>query len=111
MASLNTVAISGSPSRGSKSRQLLAQALVRFAAAGAVTRSIELIDLPAGALLGREASPAVDAALAAVGAADILVIGTPVYRASYSGLLKVFFDLLEPDALAGKAALLIATGG
>lgn len=111
MTPLTAVAISGSPSRGSKSRRLLAHALVRFAAAGARTRAIELVDLPAGALLGRESSPAVDDALAAVASAQILIVGTPVYRASYSGLLKVFFDLLEPDALAGKTAVLVATGG
>src|SRR6266852_1938882 len=35
----------------------------------------------------------------------------PIYRATYSGLLKVFFDLLPPDALARKVAIAIATGG
>ena len=37
-------------------------------------------------------------------------MSTPVYRATYSGLLKVFFDLLPQDGLAGKIAVAIATG-
>jgi FMN reductase len=43
--------------------------------------------------------------------ATIVVASTPVYRATYSGLLKVFFDLLPVDGLAQKVAVAIATGG
>ena len=43
--------------------------------------------------------------------ADLLVIASPVYKASYTGLLKHFFDLLDPKALVGKVAILAATGG
>lgn len=71
---------------------------------------IDLCDLPADALLGRARAPAVDAALAAVAAARLVMVGTPVYRASFSGLLKVFFDLFPQDALAGKVAIAMATG-
>ncbi|MFE9608269.1 CE1759 family FMN reductase [Streptomyces sp. NPDC006012] len=51
------------------------------------------------------------AALDAVARADGLIVVTPVFTASYSGLFKSFFDLLEPDALAGKPVLIAATGG
>jgi len=44
-------------------------------------------------------------------AADVIVIGSPVYKGSYTGLLKHFLDLLEPKALTGKVAVLTATGG
>jgi FMN reductase len=44
-------------------------------------------------------------------AADLLVIGSPVYKGSYSGLLKHFLDLTDPNLLAGKVAVLAATGG
>ena len=47
----------------------------------------------------------------AIEAADVLVVGTPVYRASYTGLFKHVFDLVDQDALAGKAVVLTATGG
>ncbi|WP_340376941.1 FMN reductase [Streptomyces sp. SS7] len=51
------------------------------------------------------------AALDAVGAADGLIVVTPVFSASYSGLFKSFFDVLDPDALTGKPVLIAATGG
>jgi FMN reductase len=43
--------------------------------------------------------------------ADGLIAVTPVFSASYSGLFKMFFDVLQPESLAGKPALLAATGG
>ena len=51
------------------------------------------------------------AALDTVAAADGLVVVTPVYAASYSGLFKTFADVLEPDSLAGVPVLLAATAG
>ncbi|MET7482973.1 FMN reductase [Streptomyces sp. NPDC005538] len=51
------------------------------------------------------------AALDAVTEADGLIVVTPVFSASYSGLFKSFFDVLEKDALAGKPVLIAATGG
>jgi FMN reductase len=44
-------------------------------------------------------------------AADVLVVGTPVYRGSYTGALKHLFDLVDHRALAGKRVVLAATGG
>ena len=43
--------------------------------------------------------------------ADGVVAVTPTFNASYSGLFKSFFDVLEPGALTGKPVLLGATGG
>jgi FMN reductase len=105
------VAISGSPSRESKSRRLLAHGAERLSANGVGTPIVDLCVLPADDLLGRSRSPAITRALDSVAAARLILVATPVYRASYSGLLKCFFDLLPQDALAGKAAILIATGG
>jgi FMN reductase len=56
-------------------------------------------------------SPEGEAIVARVEAADLLIIGTPVYRASYTGALKHLFDLVRYDALTGKIAILAATGG
>lgn len=44
-------------------------------------------------------------------AADGLIVVTPVFAASYSGLFKSFFDVIDPDALSGKPVLIAATGG
>jgi FMN reductase len=46
-----------------------------------------------------------------VAAADALIAVTPVFSASYSGLFKSFFDVLDPEALTGKPVLIAATGG
>lgn len=107
---LRAVGISGSPSPTSRSRELVERALARLAARGIETALIDLAALPADALLGRGASAQIEAALSKVAAAHIVVAGTPVYRATYSGLLKVFFDLLPQDSLAGKVGVPIATG-
>lgn len=109
-AALRAVGISGSPSSGSKSRALVAYALERLADCGAETAMIDLAALPAEGLLGRRAEARVTAALVAVAGARVVVAGTPIYRATYSGLLKVLFDLLPQDGLAGKIGIAIATG-
>jgi FMN reductase len=56
---------------------------------------------------GRSLSAAIDA----VTGADGLIVVTPVFSASYSGLFKSFFDVLDKDALTGKPVLIAATGG
>ena len=65
------------------------------------------------ALLGERPRPEGEgkALIRALEAADLIVVGTPVYRASYTGALKHVFDLLHKDSLAGKPAVLAATGG
>ncbi|MFE9838373.1 CE1759 family FMN reductase [Streptomyces sp. NPDC005551] len=57
---------------------------------------------------------ALGAAFEAVSTADGLIVVTPVFSASYSGLFKSFFDVLsagDQEALAGKPVLVAATGG
>ncbi|MFG2867930.1 FMN reductase [Streptomyces sp. NPDC048338] len=51
------------------------------------------------------------AAIDAVTGADGVIAVTPVFTASYSGLFKSFFDLIDPAALTGKPVLIGATGG
>lgn len=69
-------------------------------------------DLPAAdLLLGRADSPELAGAALTVENADAIVITTPIYKASFSGLLKTFLDLLPQTALRGKSVLPIATGG
>lgn len=101
--------ISGSPSPVSKSRVLVETALGAFGR-GVETMLIDLAALPADALLGRGTVPEVAAALETVARAGIVVVGTPVYRATYSGLLKVFFDLMAPESLVGKVGVPLVSG-
>ena len=56
-------------------------------------------------------SPRLAAAIEAVRRSDALVAVTPVFTASYSGLFKTFFDVLEPGLLDGKPVLVAATAG
>jgi FMN reductase len=56
-------------------------------------------------------SPRLQAAIDGVLGADGLIAVTPIFSASYSGLFKTFFDVLERDGLAGKPVLIAATGG
>ena len=56
-------------------------------------------------------APALAAALEAVRRADGLIAVTPVFSASYSGLFKTFFDVLESGQLDGKPVLVAATAG
>lgn len=56
-------------------------------------------------------APALRAAIDTVTTADGLIAVTPVFTASYSGLFKSFFDVLEQKALDGKPVLIGATGG
>jgi len=78
------------------------------------TRVVELRELAvdiANHLVTGFPSPALGDALGAVEEADGLIAATPIFTASYSGLFKSFFDLIDFDALTGKPVLVAATGG
>lgn len=55
--------------------------------------------------------PRVEEALHRVERADLLVVASPVFRGSYTGHFKHFFDLIDTPALLGKPVVLAATGG
>ncbi|WP_019434572.1 NADPH-dependent FMN reductase [Streptomyces sp. AA0539] len=104
--------VSGSPSADSRTAAAVQLAGAPLAAAGHRTDTLAVRDLPPDALLRADtADPRLREAAARVAAADALVIGTPVYRASFSGLLKSWLDVLPRHALRGKAVLPLATGG
>jgi FMN reductase len=52
-----------------------------------------------------------EAAVSTVTRADALIAVTPIFTASYSGLFKSFFDVLDKEALLGKPTLIGATAG
>jgi FMN reductase len=56
-------------------------------------------------------SPRLRAAIDALTSSDGIIAVTPIFSASYSGLFKTFFDVLEMDALRGTPVALGATGG
>jgi len=56
-------------------------------------------------------SASLNAVLETVAGADAVIAVTPIFSASYSGLFKMFFDVVDPGALRGKPVLIGATGG
>ena len=56
-------------------------------------------------------APGVAKALEAMMQADVLVIGSPVFKASYTGVLKAFCDHIAAGQLAGKVAIPLMVGG
>lgn len=114
-ATYRVVAVSGSLHEPSKTT-----ALVRAIAAAVAERAeveVELIELTdigpslAGALRRDQLPSAVEEKLVAIEAADLLIVGSPVYRASFTGLFKHLFDFVGQYELVGKPVLLAATGG
>jgi FMN reductase len=56
-------------------------------------------------------SPRLAAAIGTLVEADGIIAVTPIFSASYSGLFKTFFDILEVRSLEGTPVLVGATGG
>jgi FMN reductase len=106
------LAVSGSPMEVSRSAVLLGHVTDQLAQRGHTVDRLAVRELPAEALLHADfADPAIADSLARLEMADGLVVATPVYKASYSGLLKSWLDLMPQFGLAGKAVLPLATGG
>ncbi|GGV58289.1 FMN reductase (NADPH) [Streptomyces longisporoflavus] len=106
------LSVSGSPSATSRTGKLLRHLDTRLAARGHEVIPLDVRTIPAEALLGADfRHPAIIEATELFARADGIVIGTPVYKAAYSGVLKALLDLLPQYALAGKTVLPLATGG
>ncbi|MFD8818699.1 NADPH-dependent FMN reductase, partial [Streptomyces sp. NPDC059627] len=106
------LSVSGSPSATSRTARLLRHLDRRLAAQGHEVIALDVRTLPPEALLGADfAHPAVVEATELFEPAEGVVIGTPIYKAAYSGLLKSLLDLLPQYALAGTTVLPLATGG
>lgn len=84
---------------------------------GTVGIEVELVELRtlihqiADATATGFAGPELQAVLDRVSAADGLILATPIYKATFSGLFKSFIDLLDNDAILAMPMTLAATGG
>ncbi|HEU0205956.1 MAG TPA: FMN reductase [Pseudolysinimonas sp.] len=109
------VGVSGSPTRPSRTTVLVQQVAESFAErVGGEATVIELASLLAELASGpyrSDIGPAARDALEAVEGADLIVVGSPAYRATYTGLFKLFFDHIGQHALVDKPIVLTATGG
>lgn len=81
-------------------------------AQGFETEVLYVHQLPAEDLiLANFASEAIKTAVNQVEAADVIVLLTPIYKASFTGILKTFLDLLPQKAFVNKTVLPVAIGG
>jgi FMN reductase len=95
---VTVTALVGNPRPGSRTHTAALQ-LRDAIAAGADTALVDLAE-PADA----------DEARALVAASDVLVVASPTYKATYTGLLKVFLDGYGPSPLAGVEAVPLMVG-
>ena len=100
------VVVSGNPRPGSRT-SVLASAVGD--ALGGASTVVEVGALGVGLLTPDDVATA--AAVTAIREADVLVVATPTYKGSYTGVLKVLLDQLPANALAGKRAVPVVTAG
>ena len=114
------VVVSAGLSQPSTTRLLadrLSAAVDRHLRDAGVEPNVELIELREHAqdltnnLLTGFPSPRLQATIDTVLGADGLIAVSPIFSASYSGLFKMFFDVVDRDGLSGKPSLIAATGG
>jgi FMN reductase len=112
VVSVKILAISGSASRHSKTALLVESILADLALKGLETTHLRLREIEATPLLSGDVShPAVQNLTSLVKAANGILVATPIYKASFSGLLKAGLDVLPQSAFEGKAVFPIGTGG
>ena len=109
---MSILLLAGSPSERSRSAALLDAVAARLAGRGITIERLHIRDLsPQALLLADTGHRSIAVAADLVQRSRAIVIATPVYKAAYSGVLKVFLDLLPQTALKNKVVLPLATGG
>lgn len=112
---LRVVAVSGSLHTPSKTTALVGEILASFGRELSIDAHLiavnEIGSDFAGALRRDELPASVEAELQRIESADLLVVASPVYRASFTGLFKHLFDFVGQYALVDTPVLLAATGG
>ncbi|MFH5824135.1 FMN reductase [Georgenia sp. AZ-5] len=120
MSERTIVAVSAGLGQPSSTRLLadrLSEATVTELAARGVTATVETVELRGvaheivNAMLTGFPTGELAGVLEQVTGADGLVLVTPLFTTTYSGLFKSFVDILDKDALTGMPVLLGATGG
>ncbi|MGG3467518.1 NADPH-dependent FMN reductase [Neobacillus pocheonensis] len=108
----NIVIISGSPATLSRSSAISAFLESILIKEGNQVSTITVRNLPPEDLIyANFNSPAIQQAKLLVEQAEAVIIVSPVYKASYPGVLKTFLDLLPEKGLEGKIVFPVATGG
>jgi FMN reductase len=108
--SKHAVFISGSPQLRSRSARVAQAIAERLDAADVRLRRFGLSDFESSDLVYARADGRVTQHyLDEVKSAAAVILSTPVYKATYSGGLKLLIDIIPPDALRGKTVLAVAS--
>ncbi len=108
----NIVIVSGSPWKGTRLQGIVEHTDQFLRAKNFNVQQLQVADLPAEDLMyANFKSEAIIAANAQIEAADAVIIASPVYKASFTGLLKTFLDLLPQNGLEHKITLPLMIGG
>lgn len=108
----HVVIVSGNPAKVSRLNGLTGFVKRKLAERHFAVDVLHVADLPPEDLFyAKMDSPAVTAANELIAKADAVVFATPVYKASYTGVLKTFLDLLPQRALEHKVVLPLLIGG
>lgn len=109
------VGFSGNISRPSSTRRFVETVTEALAKQAGLSHAVfDVEDLGSSLTAARSVAdldPAARRVIRTIIEADALVIGSPTYKGSYTGLFKHVIDLLDPSDLRGKPILLTATGG
>lgn len=106
------VIISGSPNATSRLNGMIDFVRRELEDKGYPSKTITVVTLPAEDLVhSRFGSPAIVEANKRVEDASAVIIASPVYKASYTGVLKSYIDLLPQKGLEGKLVLPLFIGG
>ncbi|MFZ4625567.1 MAG: NADPH-dependent FMN reductase [Rhodoferax sp.] len=109
---MSVLLIAGSPSEHSRCAALLEAVGQRLQFRGALVDHLQIRNLSHQALvLADFFHPTISQAIGQVAKANVVVVATPIYQIAYSGVLKIFLDLLPQTALQGKTILPLATSG
>lgn len=105
---MNVAVVVGNPKPRSRTLEAATQLAARLGD-GPPRVVIDVVELGAG-LLGW-GDPAVTDAVSRVQSAAAVVVASPTYKASYTGILKLFLDQFATGSLAGVVAFPVMLGG
>ncbi|MEV2277655.1 NAD(P)H-dependent oxidoreductase [Nocardiopsis sp. NPDC049922] len=111
MGSSHVVALVGNPRSGSRTARAAEHLARLLSAAIRSDAPVTTVDLSAygPAVLDPRAAD-VDSAVDTVRSADLLVVASPVYKGTFTGLLKSFLDRMPPEALRGTVCVPLMVG-
>ena len=108
---MQVAVVVGNPKPRSRTREV-AHAVAKWICrhyGGTISQDLDLIDY--GRDIFESPNDEIDALNLAVAQSDVVVVASPIYKATFTGLLKAFFDRYPNDGLAGVTAVPVMTAG